>query len=102
MKPLANSPANTRVKPNVGAKVQVCTHLKGGVCTIHGPGAKLRWTPGKWVKGEKIQEKRNYFYVCEQNRKTKKNDMIQMKLNFARRSDDKTKVEQTRKRLEGE
>ena len=102
MKPLANSPANTRMKPNVGAKVQVCTHLKGGVCTIHGPGAKLRWTPGKWVKGEKIQEKRNYFYVCEQNKKKKKNEMIQLKLNFTSRSDDEPKVEMYRKRREGE
>ena len=100
--PVADSPTIAKLKPNVSAKVQVCTHLKGGVCTIHGPGAKLRWTPGKWVKGEKMQEKRNYFYVCEQNKKKKKNDLIQLKLNFPSRPDDEPKVEMTKNRREGE
>ena len=101
-KPVARSPANTRVKQDEDAKVQVCTHLKGGICTVHGPGAKLCWTPGKWVKGEKIEEKRNYFYVCESNKKPKKKGLIQMKLSFARLTDDAAKVKQNKRRQEGE
>ena len=97
MKPSAKTPAKTRVKANDDAKVQVCTHLKGGVCTIHWPGAKLRWIPGKCVKGEQIQEKRNYFYVCEPDKKPK-NKMIQMKLTFTRLPNDATMVEENKRR----
>ena len=35
------------------------------------------------MKGEEIQEKRHYFYVCEPDKKTG-NKMKQMKLSFGR------------------
>ena len=45
-------------------------HAKGGVCTIHGPGAKLRWRfGGKETERDKdgvlkTTARRIYFYVC--------------------------------------
>ena len=47
-----------------------CVHARGGVCTIHGPGAKLRWRfGGKETDRDKDGQlkttaKRIYFYVC--------------------------------------
>ena len=85
-------------------KVQECTYQKGGVCSLHGPGAKLRWLPGKWVKGELMKDKRNYFYVCEDEKKKDKKKMIQLKLSFIKKPDDDTKVgeEAMRRRGQGE
>ena len=48
----------------------VCVHSKGGVCSIRGPGAKLRWRFGgketeRTKEGQlKTTSKRVYFYVC--------------------------------------
>ena len=48
----------------------VSVHSKGGVCSIHGPGAKLRWRFGgketeRTKEGQlKTTAKRVYFYVC--------------------------------------
>ena len=47
-----------------------CVHARGGVCTIHGPGAKLRWRfGGKETERDKDGQlkttaRRIYFYVC--------------------------------------
>ena len=43
---------------------QVCTYQKGGICNIHGAGAKLRWKPvGKKVVGKDL--KRLTWYECK-------------------------------------
>ena len=43
-----------------------CSYTAGGVCSLHGPGAKLRWKPivGEYVPGVRGEKKRHYFYVC--------------------------------------
>ena len=45
-------------------------HLKGGICTIHGPGAKRKWEPAPRTilgpDGEMIREyRRRYWYECD-------------------------------------
>ena len=101
MKPPTDLPAKTRVLSD-GVKTDAgleCTYQKGGVCAIHGPGAKLRWLPGKWVRGELLKDKRNYFYVCEDAKKKDRKKMTQLKLSFLKKPDDDTKVgEQAMKR----
>ena len=43
---------------------RVCTYQKGGICDIHGGGAKLRWKPvGKKVVGKEL--KRITWYECK-------------------------------------
>ena len=48
-----------------------CEHKKGGVCVLHGPGAKLRWKPigpkiVTYVNGKKkTSYNKDYFYVCD-------------------------------------
>ena len=48
-----------------------CQHKKGGVCVLHGPGAKLRWKPVglKIVTYENGRKKttinKKYFNVCD-------------------------------------
>ena len=50
---------------------QVCEHKKGGICTIHGAGAKLKWRPAtKGTRGRggargKWDGQREYFYACD-------------------------------------
>ena len=47
-----------------------CVHKKGGVCTIHGPGAKLKWRPS-WVTIQgpdgvaRREYERFYWYECD-------------------------------------
>ena len=41
-----------------------CSYLPGGVCKIHGPGAKLKWKPIVG-KNKKYDKKRHYFYKCD-------------------------------------
>ena len=41
-----------------------CVHKKGGICEVHGAGAKLRWRPAKG-RGGKWDGKRQYFYECD-------------------------------------
>ena len=62
--------SSTRPRDPPDTQQGVCVHSKGGVCSIHGPGAKLRWRfDGKEkVRTEegrlKTTAKRLYFYVC--------------------------------------
>ena len=49
-----------------------CVHSRGGVCTLHGPGAKERWRPKgeKKIVVDKNGKKRTtfdkeYFWVCD-------------------------------------
>ena len=48
---------------------RVCTYRKGGVCDVHGPGAKYHWRPIKkedQVPGPDGKLKtRHYFWVCK-------------------------------------
>ena len=62
----------SRRQPGVGEQVQQggsgarCSYTAGGICNLHGPGAKLRWKPivGEYIPGVRSEKKRHYFYVC--------------------------------------
>ena len=59
---------STPVQRDGGLQSRPCVHKEGGVCTIHGPGAKLRWRPScKTVQGEGKKKKyeRVYWYECD-------------------------------------
>ena len=50
-------------KPDDGLGVKVCTYQEGGVCSIHGSGARLRWKHiGRKVVDQEM--KRKYWYEC--------------------------------------
>ena len=68
-------------------KPQVCTYQKGGVCDIHGAGAKLRWKPvGKKVVGQDL--KRITWYECKDlSRNGKK--LIQSKITLAKKDENR-------------
>ena len=65
-----------------------CHHSKGGVCTIHGPGAVLRWKPAgtKVVRVENGMKKttstRDYYYVCDLGPLGSGKKMKQTRLSF--------------------
>ena len=62
-----------------------CTYEKGGVCWIHGPGAKLRWKQG--MKTTDGKRKRVYYYEFDPEPGGVKK-MKQVKLSFNRRQQD--------------
>ena len=51
---------------------RVCSYAKGGVCAIHGPGAKLRWKPVTTGNGDKWDKTKKYFYVCDESIRDRK------------------------------
>ena len=69
---------DNNVKDEVGTSTpakmtdeMTCVHKKGGICLLHGPGAKLRWKPigpkiVTYVNGKKkTSYNKDYFYVCD-------------------------------------
>ena len=42
-----------------------CVHSKGGICSIHGAGAKLKWKPSARRMPDKKKSSREYFYVYD-------------------------------------
>lgn len=51
---------------------QDCVHSKGGVCSVHGKGALLRWKPSAKKTSPKVEGGRSvdkyegkYNYVCD-------------------------------------
>ena len=54
---------------------EACIHAKGGVCAVHGPGAKRGWRPVvEWVMGprgkmiKQYTKKRETYYLCDVDR----------------------------------
>ena len=70
-----------------GLEVKICTYQKGGVCSIHGSGAKLRWKPiGRKVVGQEM--KRKTWYECrDPNKKGKKLKQSKLTLSKAQADD---------------
>ena len=61
-----STPGNSTPGPGP-SKTKVCTYRKGGVCDIHGPGAKYHWKPIRnpvpGPDGKLLT--RRYYWVCE-------------------------------------
>ena len=82
-----------------------CSYAPGGICNLHGPGAKLRWktTVGEYRPGVKTEKKRHYFYVCLTKPEDRpRGGLRQSTLSFARVAGDSRNTEgdtdvQTRK-----
>ena len=73
--PGPSRPANQRASTGVvGGKAtpRRCNHAKGGICAVHGPGAKLRWRPVIKGVGDAWDKTKEYFYVCDLSKKAKK------------------------------
>ena len=73
--PGQSRPANHRAGTGVvGGKAtpRRCKHAKGGVCDVHGPGAKLRWKPIIKGEGDPWDKTKEYFYVCDLTKNAKK------------------------------
>ena len=73
--PGPSRPANQRACTGVvGGKAtpRRCKHAKGGVCAVHGPGAKLRWKPIIKGEGYPWDKTKEYFYVCDLTKNAKK------------------------------
>ena len=65
-----------------------CEHKKGGICLLHGPGAKLRMRPigpkiVSYVNGrKKTSFEKEYFYVCDLGPMGSGKKLKQTKLSF--------------------
>ena len=69
---------------------QRCTHSKGGVCSVHGPGAKCCWKPipvGRRIPGPNVKMvTKEYYWRCDVNRAGKK--LKQTRILFGRNVND--------------
>ena len=74
-------------KPDDGWGVKVCTYQEGGVCSIHGSGARLRWKHiGRKVVDQEM--KRKYWYECRDlNKEGKKLKQTKLILFMAQADD---------------
>ena len=63
-----------------GVSASGCTYTRGGICSIHGPGAKRKWRPVRGEGGAWDKTTKKHYYVCDLSMSARK--LKQTKLLF--------------------